>query len=206
MEICPKRSADLRGDSAKCMAYFEMSGRTCSICRHADHTEDHHRLAVADLMEPVVMQALPSGSQPPLAALFPLTPQESGDEGPDFESVYIFTKASQEELSYLVQEAERAEERALAAIAERKARQASGLTAGAGPDPESASAAPSAPLQLATLDRPPLTRCGCMNERRQCRLQYRGLRAASVSRLLPHSPGTVPLRLLWLRGSRWKRR
>ncbi len=33
------------------------------------------------------------------------------------------TEVSQEELSYLVQEAERAEERALAAIAERKARQ-----------------------------------------------------------------------------------
>ena len=171
MEICPKRSADLRDDSAKCMADIEVSGPTYSICHHADHTEDHHKLAVADLMEPVVMQALPSGSQPPLAALFPLTPQESGDEGPDFEPVDISTEVSQEELSYLVQEAEWAERRALAAIAERRARQASGL-AGARPDPESALAAPIAPLQLATLDRPPPTRCGCMNEGRgQCRLQ-----------------------------------
>ena len=59
MEICPKRSADLRGDSAKCMADFEMSGRTCSICHHSDHTEDHHRLAVTDLM----IQAGRPGSQ-----------------------------------------------------------------------------------------------------------------------------------------------
>ena len=50
MEICPKKAADVRGDSAKCMADFEMGGRTCAICHQTDHTEDHHRLAVADLM------------------------------------------------------------------------------------------------------------------------------------------------------------
>ena len=59
MEICPKRSADLRGDSAKRMADFEMSGRTCSICHHSDHTEDHHWLAVTDLL----IQAGRPGSQ-----------------------------------------------------------------------------------------------------------------------------------------------
>ena len=50
MEICPKRAADVIGDSAKCIADFEMGGRACSICHHADHTEDHHKLAVTDLM------------------------------------------------------------------------------------------------------------------------------------------------------------
>ena len=50
MEICPKKAADVRGDSAKCMADFEMGGRTCAICHQTDHTEDHHRLAVTDLM------------------------------------------------------------------------------------------------------------------------------------------------------------
>ena len=50
MEICPKKAADVRGDSAKCMADFERGGRTCAICHQTDHTEDHHRLAVTDLM------------------------------------------------------------------------------------------------------------------------------------------------------------
>jgi hypothetical protein len=50
MEICPKRAADVRGDTAKCLADFEMGGRTCNLCNQADHTEEHHRLAVADLL------------------------------------------------------------------------------------------------------------------------------------------------------------
>ena len=32
------------------MSDFEMGGRTCALCHQADHTEDHHRLAVMDLM------------------------------------------------------------------------------------------------------------------------------------------------------------
>ncbi len=50
MDICPKKAADVRGDSPKSMADFEMGGRPCVICNQADHTEEHHRLAVADLL------------------------------------------------------------------------------------------------------------------------------------------------------------
>lgn len=50
IEICPKRAADVRGDTAKCLADSEMGGRTCNLCNQADHTEEHHRLAVADLL------------------------------------------------------------------------------------------------------------------------------------------------------------
>ncbi len=63
MEICPKRAADLRGDSAKRMADFEVGGRTCSICHHADHTEDHHRLAVTDFIVQAGRPGAQDGSQ-----------------------------------------------------------------------------------------------------------------------------------------------
>ncbi len=44
------------------MADFEMGGRTCAICHQADHTEDHHRLAVMDLMVQGGSHALPKGA------------------------------------------------------------------------------------------------------------------------------------------------
>ena len=49
-ELCPKKAADVRGESNKCVADHEMQGRTCSICHHADHSEEHHRLAAMDLV------------------------------------------------------------------------------------------------------------------------------------------------------------
>ena len=49
-ELCPKRAADIRGESAKCVADFERGGRTCAICHQSDHSEEHHRLAAMDLV------------------------------------------------------------------------------------------------------------------------------------------------------------
>jgi hypothetical protein len=47
-ELCPKRAADLRGESSKCVVDYERGGRVCAICRQSDHNEEHHRLAAMD--------------------------------------------------------------------------------------------------------------------------------------------------------------
>ena len=39
MEICPKRAADVRGDTAKCLADYEMGGRTCNLCLSLQSTK-----------------------------------------------------------------------------------------------------------------------------------------------------------------------
>ena len=62
----------------------------------------------------------------------------SDDEEADFEPVYLTTEVSPEELFRLVKEAQRVEERALAAIAKRKACQVSGPKAEVGLVPTAA--------------------------------------------------------------------
>ena len=47
-ELCPKRAADLRGESSKCVMDYERGGRVCALCRQSDHNEEHHRLAAMD--------------------------------------------------------------------------------------------------------------------------------------------------------------
>ena len=47
-ELCPKRAADVRGDTSKCLADSERTGRVCEMCGFGDHTDIHHRLAAAD--------------------------------------------------------------------------------------------------------------------------------------------------------------
>ena len=46
--MCPKKAADLRGESFKCLADFERGGKVCSICQQGDRREEHHRLAAVD--------------------------------------------------------------------------------------------------------------------------------------------------------------
>ena len=38
----------MRGDSAKCFAESERTGRVCEVCGFGDHSDYHHRLAAAD--------------------------------------------------------------------------------------------------------------------------------------------------------------
>ena len=47
-EMCPKKCAEMRGDSAKCLAESERTGRVCEVCGFGDHSDYHHRLAAAD--------------------------------------------------------------------------------------------------------------------------------------------------------------
>merc|ERR1712242_297076 len=47
-EYCPKAAADRRDESMKCLADHERTGRVCSLCGHGDHSEEHHRQAIAD--------------------------------------------------------------------------------------------------------------------------------------------------------------
>eukprot|EP00969_Alexandrium_andersonii_P087874 3876221-Alexandrium_andersonii.AAC.1 len=47
-ELCPKKAADTRGDTAKCLADSERTGKVCEVCGYGDHTDVHHRLAAAD--------------------------------------------------------------------------------------------------------------------------------------------------------------
>ena len=46
--ICPKRAAELRGETTKCLADAERGGNYCLICHAKDHRAHHHSLAALD--------------------------------------------------------------------------------------------------------------------------------------------------------------
>ena len=74
--------------------------------------------------------------------------EDSDDEEADFEPVYLTTEVSPEELFRLVKEAQRVEERALAAIAKRKACQVAGPQAEVGLVPTAAAGSAAAAALL----------------------------------------------------------
>ena len=49
-EQCPKRAAEVRGESASLIAKNSRSGRACKLCGGGDHREHHHQPALSKLL------------------------------------------------------------------------------------------------------------------------------------------------------------
>ena len=83
-EYCPKQAAERRGESTKCLADHERSGRICSICGQGDHNEEHHRQAIADYMArmgaPPAAAVATTPTQPQAAKAQPTTAPGRGNQ------------------------------------------------------------------------------------------------------------------------------